>query len=151
MTDLRNQRRVASQVLDCGQNRVWLDPLHSEEIAEAVTRADMRKLVKKGFVKASQVQGTSRARANRIAIQKKKGRRKGPGSRKGASGARNPRKLRWMRLIRPIRIVLKTLRDEGKLKVGSYRKYYRQAKGGVFRSKAHLLSHLKTDGAIKEE
>ncbi len=151
MTDLRNQRRLAAAVLDCGQNRVWIDPLHTEEVAEAVTRADIRKLAKKGYVKAAPIIGTSRSRANKIAAQKLKGRRKGPGSRKGAKGARTPKKIRWMRTIRPIRLVLRTLRDEDKLVTGAYRKYYRQAKGGSFRSKAHLLSHMKTDGALKEE
>ena len=26
MTDLRHQRRMAAEILKCGENRVWMDP-----------------------------------------------------------------------------------------------------------------------------
>ena len=151
MTDLRNQRRIAAAVLDCGEGRVWIDPLHADAVAEAVTRQDIRSLVKKGYIRAEQKAGTSRGRARALKIQKDSGRRQGPGSRKGAKGARNPRKQRWIRTIRPIRSTLKELRESGKVSPTIYRVYYRKAKGGVFRSKAHLVSHMRTDGALKEE
>ena len=90
-------------------------------------------------------------RARALAIQKESGRRKGPGSRKGAKGARDPRKRKWIRTIRPIREELKKLREDEKISVSLYRTYYRKAKGGSFRSRAHLISHLRTDGHLKEE
>lgn len=153
MSDLRNQRRIAAALLDCGEGRVWLDPLHADAIAEAVTRQDMRALIHKGYVVAAQKRGNSTARVRKLAEQKAKGRRKGPGSRKGAKGARSPRKQRWMRTIRPIRAVLKELRGGEQITPAIYRKYYRKAKGGSFRSKAHLVSHMRSDGALaaKEE
>lgn len=151
MSDLRNQRRLAAAVLDCGEGRVWIDPLHADAVAEAVTRQDIRALVKKGYIKAAQKQGTSKARARALAIQKESGRRKGPGSRKGAGGARSPRKQRWIRTIRPIRDTLRTLRGEEKISPAVYRQYYRKAKGGSFRSRAHLVSHMRTDGHLGEE
>jgi large subunit ribosomal protein L19e len=151
MTDLRNQKRVASELLDCGGTRVWIDPLHADEVAEAVTRADVRNLIKKGYVKKLQSQGVSRGRARKLNEQKAKGRRKGPGSRKGAAGARDPRKQRWMRTIRALRVTLRELRETGKIDASAYRKYYMQAKGGRYRSKAQLIFHMKTDGVLKEE
>jgi hypothetical protein len=33
----------------------------------------------------------------------------------------------------------------------TYRRYYRRAKGGVFRSRPHLLSHMVTDGLLTED
>lgn len=151
MSDLRNQRRLAAAVLECGEGRVWIDPLHADAVAEAVTREDIRGLVKKGYIRAAQKAGTSRGRARYQAEQKRSGRQKGPGSRKGAGGARSPRKQKWIRTIRPIRATLKDLRDSGKVTPSVYRVYYRKAKGGVFRSKNHLVSHMRTDGALKEE
>jgi large subunit ribosomal protein L19e len=151
MSDLRNQRRVAAAVLGCGEGRVWIDPLHADAVAEAVTRQDIRGLVKKGYIRAQQKAGTSRGRARALKIQKDSGRRKGPGSRKGATGARSPRKQRWMRVIRPLRASLKEMRDSGKVTPTIYRQYYLKAKGGVFRSRAHLVSHMRTDGVLKEE
>ena len=151
MSDLRNQRRLAAAVLDCGEGRVWIDPLHADAVAEAVTREDVRGLVRKGYIRANQRAGTSKSRARAIAIQKESGRRKGPGSRKGAQGARNPRKARWMRTIRPLRATLKELRAAGKITPSVYRVYYRKAKGGSFRRRNHLVSHLRTDAGLAEE
>ena len=151
MSDLRNQRRLAAAVLDCGEGRVWIDPLHADAVAEAVTRQDVRGLIKKGYIKANQKAGTSTGRVRALAIQKESGRRKGPGSRKGAKGARSPRKQKWMRTIRPLRATLAELRDGKKITATLYRQYYMKAKGGAFRSKAHLISHMRTDGHLPEE
>jgi large subunit ribosomal protein L19e len=46
---------------------------------------------------------------------------------------------------------LKQLREDTKIDAHTYRMYYRKAKGGVFRSKQHLKSHLLADNIIKEE
>lgn len=151
MTDLRNQRRMAASVMKCGVHRVRMDPDRGEEIATAVTRADVRRLVSGGAVEAAPKQGVSRGRARHAAAQKEKGRRKGPGSRKGAKFARKPRKERWIQLIRPIRAELKKLRDEGTIDRSTYRSYYMRAKGGQFRSRAHMISHMKTEHVLKEE
>jgi len=150
MTDLRNQRRMASTLLKCGANRVWMDHDRIDEIAKAVTKDDVRVLIRGKAIKSKQEKGTSRGRKKFNAAQKKKGRRRGHGSRKGAKYARLPRKRRWIRTIRPIRSYLKTLRAEEKINRTIYRKYYRKAKGGEFRSKRHLETHLISDGIIKE-
>ena len=84
-------------------------------------------------------------------LQKAKGRRRGHGSRKGAKYARLPRKRRWIMTIRAIRAYLKELRDKGLIDRHTYRIYYRRAKGGEFKSKAHLRSHLISDGLLREE
>lgn len=151
MTDLRNQRRMAADILKCGQNRVWMDPDRTEEIAKAVTRADVQILIKGGAVISKQKQGISNARKKYRQEQRAKGRRRGQGSRKGAKYARLPKKDRWIRTIRPLRTYLKQLRDENRIDARTYRLYYQKAKGGVFRSKPHLKSHLIGDNIIKEE
>ncbi|MFQ5837574.1 MAG: 50S ribosomal protein L19e [Thermoplasmata archaeon] len=149
--NLKNQRRMAAEILKCGENRVWIDPNRMEEVEDAITRDDVRAAIQAGTVRKLPVLGQSRGRIRYRAAQKKKGRRRGPGSRKGAEGARSPRKARWMKTIRALRRVLKGLRDDGKLERSAYRKLVLKAKGGMYRSKAHLLQHLKTEGYIKEE
>jgi len=149
--DVKFQRRLAASILKCGEERVWMDPNALDEIKEAVTREDIKMLIKRGLIKRKKVKGTSRVRANYIKTQKEKGRRKGPGSRKGKKYARYPRKQRWMKTIRPIRATLKDLRDSGKIDRHTYRRFYRLAKGGTFKSRNHLLMHLKAEGYIKEE
>ena len=151
MTDLRNQRRMAASILKCGENRVWMDMDRVDEIAKAVTRGDVKLLVKGGAIKSRQITGISCGRKKYVRSQKEKGRRRGHGSRKGAKYARFPKKERWIQTIRPIRVYLKNLRDEKKIDKSIYRKYYMKAKGGEFRSKHHLMTHLISDGIIKEE
>ena len=151
MTDLRNQRRMAASLLKCGKNSVWMDHDRADEIAKAVTKGDIRLLISGKAVKKRQAKGISSGRKKFIMKQKEKGRRRGHGSRKGAKYARMPRKRRWIRTIRPIRSYLKTLRSEEKIDRTIYRRYYRKAKGGEFRNKRHLESHLTSDGIIKEE
>jgi len=151
MTDLRNQRRMASTILKCGENRVWMDADRTDEIAKAVTRRDIKLLINGGAIKSRQIKGISSGRKRFFRKQKEKGRRRGHGSRKGAKYARLPRKQRWIRTIRPIRKYLRQLRDDKKIDKTAYRKYYRKAKGGEFRSKHHLKTHLISDKIIKEE
>lgn len=149
MTDLRNQRRMASELLKCGKSRVWMDNDRLDEIAKAVTKEDIRILINGKAVKSKQITGISSGRKKFVSNQKDKGRRRGHGSRKGAKYARLPKKDRWIKTIRPIRIYLKTLREEKQISPTVYRKYYMKAKGGEFRSRHHLETHLKSDGIIK--
>ncbi len=149
--DLKNQRRLAAEVLKCGENRVWMDPDNLEEIEKAVKRKDIKNLVKQGIIKKKKVRNNSRGRIRKRMAQKAKGRRKGHGSRKGKATARLPRKRAWIKTIRPIRAYLRELRDSGKIDRKTYRLYYRRAKGGQFRNKAHVRLHLETEGLLKVE
>lgn len=149
MTDLRNQRRMASELLKCGVNRVWMDQDRLDEIAKAVTKEDIRILINGKAVKTRAIQGISNNRKKYSKSQKNKGRRKGHGSRKGAKYARMPKKERWIKTIRPLRSYLRKLRDEKQISPSVYRKYYMKAKGGEFRSKHHLETQLISGGQIK--
>ena len=149
--NLTNQRRMAAELLGCGAHRVWIDPNRIEDVADAITRNDIRVMINAGAIKAAQKKGISSGRRKYLAGQKKKGRQRGPGSRKGAKYARTPRKREWIRRIRPIRARLKELREQGVLDTRTYRKYYRQAKGGMFKSKAHLDTQLRIHGILTEE
>lgn len=153
MTDVSIQRRMAAELMKCGIKRVWIadrtDAL--EKVAEAVTKDDIRELIRLNVIQKKQKKGVSRGRARAMAAQKKKGRRRGHGSRKGAAGARNPKKRAWINTIRPIRDELKKMRDDGTIDRSTYRRYYVRAKGGMFRSRAHLRAHMVSDGVLREE
>jgi large subunit ribosomal protein L19e len=142
MADLANQKRLAADILKVGVTRVWMDPEKLEDIATAITREDLRKLVEEGVVKRRAVIGISRGRARARDIKRAKGHRKGQGSRKGAAGARAPKKEQWMRKIRAQRKVLKAMRDEKTIDAHTYRILYRKAKGGEFRNISHLKSYI---------
>jgi large subunit ribosomal protein L19e len=149
--NVKNQRRLASQLLKCGVNRVWIDPEMIEDVSDAVTRADVRNLINQGIIKKEKKRGISKSRINRRIAQKGKGRRKGQGSHKGKIGATNPKKRKWIERIRSIRNYLKELRKEGKIDPTNYRIYYKRADGGEFKNLSHLKTHLMMDGIIKNE
>ncbi len=148
--NLQNQRRIASQLLKCGLNRVWIDPNRSEDVSDAITRGDIRVLIDSGAIASNQKIGVSRGRAKYEQSQRKKGRQTGHGSRRGRKGARKPQKEVWMQAIRPIRKRLKELRDSKKIDTRTYRDYYMKAKGGQFKSRPHMESHMRAEGVLKE-
>ncbi len=137
---MKLQRRMAAKILKCGENRVWLDPAREEEVKQAITKADIRRLIKKGYIKKLPEQGNSRGRARKVMKQKKKGRRKGRGKKKGT---KKEGKEQWIKKIRALRRFLKKLKDEGKITPQTYKEMYRKAKGGFFKSKNHLKIYLQ--------
>ncbi len=144
MGGLSLQKRLAAEVLKIGQSRVWMSTEHLEDIKKAVTRSDVRKMISHGYIKAK------KEKINKPKIYQKK-RKKGPGSRKGSAGARLTKKRRWINTIRPLRKMLKELRNEGKMDQTKYRKVYLLAKGGVFRNRVHLKLYLEQKGILHED
>jgi len=143
MTDLKSQKRMASEVMDIGKDRVWIDPEQMDRVDEAITRQDIRNLVESGAIQKKDKKGTSKGRSRENKKQKKKGQRKGHGSRKGRKGARKSSKDEWMEKIRSIRERLKEMRDEKEITQDQYRKLYDMSKGGFFRDTKHLENHVQ--------
>ncbi len=138
MTDLSAQKRLASDVLDVGKNKVWFDPDRQGDIAEAITREDVRELVDEGAIRADEPGGNSRGRARERQKKRAYGHQTGPGSRRGKAGARQDPKGDWQSRIRAQRERLKKLRDEGDLERSAYRDLYDKAGGGEFDSVADM-------------
>lgn len=136
------QKRLAAEVLRVGVSRVWLDPTQKKEIEKAITKADIRKMIKKGWIKAL---------PEKIKKPKeRRKRRKGPGRRKGGKYTYLSKKERWMKTVRPLRRMLRELKDSGKIDNQTYRKLRKLVKGGMFRSRAHLRIYLEQRGIIKK-
>jgi large subunit ribosomal protein L19e len=145
MTDLSAQKRLAADVLDVGKNRVWFDPDRQADIADAITREDIRELVDEGAISSEEKRGNSRGRARERAEKRAYGHRKGQGKRKGKKGGRKNRKEDWQSRIRAQRRTLKELRDEGELEPSEYRALYDQASGGEFDSVADLERYIENN------
>jgi large subunit ribosomal protein L19e len=143
MSDLSAQKELAADVLDVGKNRVWFDPEAQGEIAEAITREDIRELVQEGVIQAEAARGNSRGRARKRNEKRAFGHRKGPGTRKGKAGARKDRKEDYQDRIRAQRRTLRDLRDDGTLSRSQYRRLYRMANGGEFDSVRRLYAYIE--------
>ncbi len=147
--NLKAQKRLAAEVMKCGQSRIWMDPYLIEEVKLAITREDIRNLIDEGIIQKKHKKGISKSRKNLRHLRKKKGRARGIGKRKGAKYARSPKKRNWIKRIRPLRRELKKLRDRKLIAPGTYRKLYKNAKGGMFDSVAHLDRYIKENKLIK--
>lgn len=147
------QRRLAASIMGIGRNRVWIstDPKEQENILDAITREQVRGLIARNVIQKRPEIGVSRSRARIRAAQRVKGRRRGHGTRKGGKDVRTPQKRRWIGVIRAVRRRLRELRAQGRIDPRAYRRFYRQAKGGMFKSKAHLEQQLRAAGVVKEE
>jgi large subunit ribosomal protein L19e len=146
MMQITNQKKMAAQILKCGVNRIWINPSYLDQVAQSVQKVDIREAIESGWVKARAIQGTSRVRALQRLNQKRKGRRKGQGKRSGTANARNPRKSQWMAIIRSQRRILKEMREDETLDRSQYRHYYLKAKGGSYRSIAHMKTQMGIEG-----
>lgn len=142
---LKSQRRLAAEILKVGENRVWIDPERIEDVQMAITREEIKKLIHEGAIKKLKEKGVSRARARVIREKKKKGLRRGPGSRSGAMHARISKKEAWMKKIRALRRRLRELKEKKIITVSVYRKVYKMAGSGSFKSIAEMERYLKAN------
>ncbi len=140
--DLSNQRTIAASILKSGTQRIWLNPDRMSDIKEAITRDDVKRLIKEGAILLKQEHGISRGRTRHVLMQKRKGRRKGLGSRKGSHGARQNQKGEWVVKIRLLRETFEALREKKHISGQTYRFLRNKAKGGFFRSTRHVKLYL---------
>ena len=148
---LRNQKKLAAQILKSSKNRIRFDQSRLDEIKEAITKAAVRGLIHSGAIYELPMNITSRGRIRAAIIQKRKGRGKGPTRKKGKHSARLPRKREWISRIRLIRVILTSFKERGVLKTKDYRMLYMKAKGGFFRSQRHLKLFMEEQGMLKQK
>ncbi len=137
------QKRLAAEILKCSPKRIVLDSTKLGEIKEAITREDVRQMIESGAITKLQKQGVSKARHRKALMQKRKGRRKGPGSKKGKKTSRLGKKEAWMKKIRLQRKFLSEMRDKKIIGKKAYRDLYLKSKGGFFRSKRHIALYME--------
>lgn len=145
------QRRLAAQILKCGKNRIRFDPEKLDEIKDAITKVDIKTLIGREVISKKRVLNTSGFWVRRKKMQKKKGRQKGVGSRKGKKTARSIPKSAWMNKIRLQRGFIKSLRTGGLITSTVYHELYAKSKGGFFRSLRHLKLYTTERGFINEK
>ncbi|MDD5111402.1 MAG: 50S ribosomal protein L19e [Candidatus Altiarchaeota archaeon] len=141
--NLSNQRRTAAKLMKAGVNRVQFNKDRISDAAEAITREDIRSLIRNGVITLKPEKSTSRSRAKSRLAEKRKGRHKGYGKRKARGKARLGGKEAWIKKVRALRDELSKLKQEKKLHEGEYRKLYRQIKGNLYHSRRHLLESLE--------
>jgi large subunit ribosomal protein L19e len=144
-------RRIASEILGVGESKVRFGTEASSKIGEALTREDVRGLIKDGSIYAISPRGVSRVRGRKKRGQIRKGRRSGAGSRKGTFATRVGEKSHWIAKVRSQRRFLRELMDGGRLKEGAARKIYKMVKGNAFKGVKMMETYLKDNKLMAEK
>jgi large subunit ribosomal protein L19e len=148
---LHVQKRLAASVSKRSKKKISIDNSRLEDVKEAITRFDIKSLIKDKAIKVMPIKGSSKVRIRKNQDQKKKGRRKGHGSRKGKATARLSKKDSWMIKIRNQREFLNELKSKDMLDNKVFRNLYNKTKGGYFRSKRHIKLYIEENSLIKKK
>jgi large subunit ribosomal protein L19e len=137
-----NKKRLAAQILKTSLDKVKFEPEALDDIKKALTRSDIRGLIAVGKIRKDLKNHQSLARARENAAQKRKGRRRNRGSRKGKKYAIVDRKSQWVERVRTQREFLHQLKEKKLINPQNFRMVYLKIKGGYFRNKRHIKLYL---------
>ncbi|MGB9635439.1 MAG: 50S ribosomal protein L19e [Candidatus Micrarchaeia archaeon] len=140
---LRTIRRLAADILKCGESRVYINPERLQDVASALTRDDVKALIMQKVIRKLPKKGVSRYRGRLNDLRTREG-RTGEGSIKGR---KNDYKKRWMSKVRSQRKYLKQIKST--IQKSAYRMLYNKVKGGEFKSRSQLMAYVKENNLMK--
>ncbi|KAI5171307.1 large subunit ribosomal protein L19e [Nematocida sp. LUAm3] len=149
--DLTRVREMAAKVMECGKNKIWMDPAEITRIAEGKTEEQVKQMAEDGLLIRRPDIGQSRGRCRQFRFERSLGRHRGFGRRKGTRNARFPEKRIWILRIRAIRKDLKEIRAEGRIDRAMYRKVYLKAKAGCFKSRKMMKEYIVNEELRKKK
>ena len=140
--NLHSKKQLVSRIVGVGVHRVRFDSEHLDDIADAITRDDIRSLITANTISIKSFKGTSRGRAKIKKIQKSK-RGATQGSKKGRKGARVGKKTVYVNKVRALRYILKIAKDRKEITNDVFKTVYKKIRGNTIRNKAHLRTVIE--------
>ena len=140
--NLHSKKQLVSRIVGVGVHRVRFDSEHLDDIADAITRDDIRSLITANTISIKSFKGTSRGRAKIKKIQKSK-RGATQGSKKGRKGARVGKKSVYVNKVRALRYILKIAKDRKEITNDVFKIVYKKIRGNTIRNKAHLRTVIE--------
>ena len=140
--NLHTKKQLVSRIVGVGVHRVRFDSDHLDDIADAITRDDIRSLITANTISIKSFKGTSRGRAKTKKIQKSK-RGVTQGSKKGRKGARVGKKTVYVNKVRALRYILKIAKDRKEITNDVFKIVYKKIRGNTIRNKAHLRTVIE--------
>ncbi len=137
VVNLKAKKRLASRVAGVGVHRIKFDSDHLDDVADAITRANIRSLITANTIRIDSFTGTSRGRAQDKKDQKNKRGTK-QGSKQGRKGARVGKKEVYVAKVRSLRRLLKIAKDRKDITNPEFWALYKKVGGNTVRNKAHL-------------
>ncbi len=135
--NLSSKKRLAARVTGVGVHRIRFDSDHLSDIADAITRSDIRSLITANTITIKSFTGTSRGRAHKKKAQRNK-RGTTQGSKHGSKGARVGKKEVYVAKVRSLRRLLKIAKDRKGITNPEFWTLYKKVGGNTVRNKAHL-------------
>lgn len=137
-------KRIAADLLGRGLSSIRIREKGLEDSGKAITREDVKKLIKEGNVYAQEPQPNKSVHSKLLKEKRAKGRRRGTGSKHGTRKSR--RSIEYKKKIRAQRRVLESLKEDKTIDNERYKEFYRLVRGNIFQSKAVLIAHIKSKG-----
>ncbi len=137
VVNLKAKKRLASRVTGVGVHRIKFDSDHLDDVADAITRENIRSLITANTITIKPFTGTSKGRAQTKKAQKNK-RGTTQGSKQGRKGARVGKKEVYVAKVRSLRRLLKIAKDRKDLTNPEFWALYKKVGGNTVRNKAHL-------------
>lgn len=142
VVNLNAKKRLAARVTGVGVHRIKFDTDHLDDIADAITRENIRSLITANTIKIRSFTGTSRGRAQTKKDQRNK-RGTTQGSKQGRKGARVGKKEVYVAKVRALRRLLKIAKDRKDLTNPEFWTLYKKVGGNTVRNKAHLRTLME--------
>jgi large subunit ribosomal protein L19e len=142
VVNIHKKRELASRILGVGVNRVRFEPDKLDDVADPITRENIRSLISNGSIWTAKVKGTSRGRTRAKLVTKKK-HGTGPGSKKGKKTARVGKKEVYVIKVRSMRRHLKILKERKDITNEQFWALYKKVNGAQVRSLSHLRELVK--------
>ncbi|MEK6958210.1 MAG: 50S ribosomal protein L19e [archaeon] len=139
----RKAKRMAAVILKVGKTKIWVNPEEKARLKEAMTKEDIRQLIKENIIKKRRGNLHSRGKARLLAKKKSKGRKRGKGKRKGGKAVRVNKKEKWVKNVRAQRQYLKELKASGAKLSRTPREIYLMIKGGFFKGKKYMQAMVE--------
>lgn len=137
VVNLRAKKQLAARVTGVGVHRIKFDSDHLDDVADAITRENIRSLITANTIQIKSFTGTSRGRAQEKKNQKNK-RGTGQGSKQGRKGARVGKKEIYVAKVRALRRLLKIAKDRKEITNPEFWSLYKKVGGNTVRNRAHL-------------
>ena len=137
VVNLKAKKRLVARVTGVGVHRIRFDTDHLTDIADAITRENIRSLITANTITIKSFTGTSKGRAQTKKAQRNK-RGTTQGSKQGTKGARVGKKTVYVAKVRALRRLLKIAKDRKDLTNPEFWTLYKKVGGNTVRNKAHL-------------
>lgn len=130
---VENQRRISAELLNVGKNKVWFDKNRLEDIKKAITRLDVKELIKEGAIKVRIKRKSEKKKEEKIK------KRRGIGNRKIRV---SNRKQKYVFKIRKLRKYIQDLFEKNTIDKAERAKLRIMARSGELRNLRHLQDYL---------